>query len=218
MKNFILYIFVLISGNVAAQYLRNNYEMREKSFTGASYNLLNFKTPGATTGIQGRYCWNNAQGDQSGISFGVILGKLVQDTMTAFALPGNKPPVMFDTINYKWTQYNFLYHYHRYILETQYDDALGFYISGSGGISLYSYGKVDQIDRNHFRSDYQYRTAGTSLFGQLAWGTHFQFYDNLRLMGETGPYMFREADLKLRGEPNTLRMGWNLTIGLQFGF
>ncbi|MBI3235772.1 MAG: hypothetical protein HYZ42_17335 [Bacteroidetes bacterium] len=192
--------------------------MSDKSVTVGSYNLFNFKSPGATPGIMLRYGWHNNQGDESGLSFGVTFPVSVKDTFTAFNSPGSKPPTIFNTVDYNYNQYTFFYHYNKYILETQYNDALAFYIAGSGGITVYSYGKVDQIDRNHFTSTYQYRGSGFSLMGEVAWGTHYQFYNNLRVVGETGPYLFKEKELKLRGEPNDWRMGWGLMIGLEFGF
>lgn len=221
MKKYIVYIVSLLFLNIGAhaQYLQQNYQMKDKSFTAGSYSLFHFKSPGATTGFQFKYAWLNGMEGVSGISVGLTFPKATSDTFTAFnTTPGSLPASVFSTVDYKFTQFNFQYHYNYYILETQYDDALGFYVTGSAGIILYNYGRVTQIDRNRFKSDYQYKSAGYSIMGSVAWGTHYQFGDNMRVVGETGPFLYKEKELKLRGEPNDWRMGWGLMLGVEFGF
>ena len=221
MKRNILYtiFFLVISLHVSGQFLQQNYQMKGKSISAGSYSLFHFKSPGATTGFQFKYAWLNGIEGVSGLSVGFTFPKSMSDTFTAFnTTPGSLPASVFSTVDYHFSQFNFQYHYNYYILETQYDDALAFYISGSSGIILYNYGRVTQIDRNRFKSDYQYKSAGYSIMGSVSWGTHYQFGDNMRVVGETGPFLYKEKELKLRGEPIDWRMGWGLMLGIEFGF
>jgi hypothetical protein len=213
---FIVYIYIFFCSLAANAQI---YEMSDSRIVLGGSLLMNTNRLGVLPGFNLRYAWRNNNGDESALALYYFAPAQFSDTFTATAYrTGLTYPVQHVTTNYTYKHMALMYQYNYYFLETEYYDTYGFFLSGAGGIIIYKVAHEGEYDANKYATTYSYRKGSFSPIIQAQFGSHYQLGQNFRAIGELGPYLFFNPDIRNRGDGSGLRFGFNLSLGVSIGF
>ncbi len=215
-KFVILFVFLTTSASLFAQ---SNFEMPSTRLVLGVDAKVFIKKMGFVPGITGRYSFTNNNGDENCFSASYFSTKKYKDQVHLKAKAAGTIPQTIDTIvSYRASFFSLMYHYHYYIQETKYDDEYGFYLAGAAGITKMLYTHVYNIEENRYSTSYTYRQSKATIGLQAAYGVHYQFANNVRVIGEGGFYYFFDSQASLHNErPHYIAIQLMASIGFGIG-
>ncbi|MDZ4758008.1 MAG: hypothetical protein SGJ10_07720 [Bacteroidota bacterium] len=216
MNKYLLIIIISICF-ISVANAQSDYEMASTRLVFGLDAKVFIKKMGFVPGITARYSYTNKNEDENCFSASFFTTKKYKDPVHLQARAVGTTPQTIDTIvAYQASFFSLLYHYHYYIQETKYDDEYGFYLAGAVGITKMLYTHAYNIEENRYISSYSYRQPKATICLQAAYGVHYQFASNLRVIGEGGFYYFYDGQSSLHNEkPHYISL--QITAGLAFG-
>lgn len=210
----ILFAFLTSSATLFAQ---SDYEMSSSRLALGLDAKIFIKKIGFVPGLTARYSFTNNNGDENCFSASYFTTNKFKDNVHLQARVTGTLPAAFDTtISYNASFFSLMYHYHYYIQETKYDDDYGFYLAGAAGITKMQYTHTNNLPDSRYITPYSYRESKVTLCLQAAYGVHYQFWSNMRVIGEGGLYYFYDNQAAQLNE-NPHYISFQLMGGIVFG-